>query len=65
MKIKAKVEHAVQTREYGTGKWEVFREFDTAEEADDYAHGSVDMRVVSRTTVTITEDWEEGVLDPL
>lgn len=65
MRIKAKVEHAVQTREYGTGKWEVFAEFDTAEEADDYANGSADMRIVSRTTVTITEDWEEGVLDPL
>ena len=57
MKISAKVEHAVQTREYGTGKWEVFREFDTAEEAETYA-GHTE-RAVSRTVVTITEDWDE------
>lgn len=66
MRIKAKIEHAVQVRErgygHGLGKWEVFREFDTAEEAEDYAGSDRDMRVVSRTTVTITEDWEEGTL---
>lgn len=57
MKIEAKVEHAVQVREYGTGKWEVFREFDTVEEAQDYA-GHTE-RVVSRTKVTLTDDWQE------
>lgn len=66
MRIKAKIEHAVQARErghgHGLGEWEVYRLFDTPEEAEDYAHGDEDLRVVSRTTVTITEDWEEGTL---
>lgn len=63
MRIKAKVEHGVETRDRYSGKWDLFNEFDTAEAAEDYADGDPDMRVVSRTTVIITEDWAEGTLD--
>lgn len=62
MKIEAKEEVAVQTRGYGHGhgleNWETFREFDTVEQAVDYAMSDMNVRVVKRTVVTIRDEWE-------
>lgn len=58
MKVEAKDEFDVQTRAYGLNEWESFRSFDTLEAAIEYANADMNVRVVKRTVVTISGEWE-------
>lgn len=62
MILESKEEIEVQTRGYGHGhgleQWESFREFDTVDEAIDYANADMNVRIVKRTVVTIKGEWE-------
>lgn len=60
MKIEAKTEVMIQAFSHFTRpQWDDFRSATTRQEAFDYVQGDSNMRVMERTTVTISGDWAE------